>query len=134
MRKLSVLGLILVLLAAMAMPTFAQDATPEPAAGEALAVPPPCAASLAPRLVVGQRGELARRFSSLRAAPAGRVIQVVRAPASFTVLEGPVCAGFGPIAFFRVDYGNGQVGWAAESQVYSIYGRNSYWLRPVTPQ
>lgn len=89
----------------------------------------PCAASLAPRLVVGQQGEIAQRFSTLRSTPGGAVIRTVYAPGTFTVLEGPQCAR--GLVFFRIDYGNGVVGWANESQRASIYGANQYWLEPA---
>jgi hypothetical protein len=92
---------------------------------------PPCGGSLAPRLEIGDRGRIAQRFSTLRHFPAGRAIRVVYAPAEFTVLDGPICAGYGPLAWYLIDYGNGLVGWASESQRYSLWGRNQYWLSPV---
>ena len=91
----------------------------------------PCGASLAPQLVVGQQGEIAQRFSTLRATPGGAGFRVVYAPATFTVLDGPICAG--GLVYFHIDYGNGLVGWATESQKSSIYGANQYWLEPVLP-
>ncbi|MDZ4767273.1 MAG: hypothetical protein SGI73_22250 [Chloroflexota bacterium] len=87
-----------------------------------------CAGSLAPVLTVGQTGQIASRFSTLRHTPAGRVIRVVYAPATFTVLEGPVCGGFGPLTWYLIRYENGDEGWASESQKTSIYGNNQYWL------
>jgi len=89
----------------------------------------PCAASLPTRLTVGTQGEIAQRFSTLRAAPGGATIRTVFAPATFTVLEGPTCAG--GLVYYRVDYGNNVIGWASESQRSSIYGANQYWLEPA---
>lgn len=51
----------------------------------------PCGASLAPQLVIGQQGEIAQRFSTLRATPGSAGFRVVYAPATFTVLDGPTC-------------------------------------------
>lgn len=90
-----------------------------------------CAGSLAPRLAVGMTGQIARTYSTLRDVPAGNPTHIVYAPATFTVLEGPVCAGYGPLIWYRIDYGDGLTGWASESQVYSIWGNNLYWLEPV---
>jgi hypothetical protein len=101
--------------------------------GTAVEAGTPCAGSPDSRLTVGQPGYVAQRFSSLRSAPAGPVIRVIYSPATFTVLEGPVCAGYGPLAFYRVDYGGGVTGWASEGEVYSIYGSNQYWLAPGLP-
>jgi hypothetical protein len=96
-----------------------------------------CAGSLPPRLAVGDTGRIAERFSTLRRIPAGtgrNVIAVIRASQNLTfeVLEGPVCAGFGPLTWYRIRYSNGQEGWASESQRRSIYGNNRYWLEPVS--
>jgi hypothetical protein len=104
-------------------PTIVPSATPG-------GTPGVCAGSLVPRLAQGGTGRIAQRFSSLRAAPAGEVIRVVYAPATFTVRNtAPVCAG--GVLFWNIDYGNGLTGWAAESEVYSIYGFNQYWLAPA---
>ncbi len=90
-----------------------------------------CAGSPPPRLRVGQQGVVAQRFSTLRAAPASEsVIRVMPGGSVFTVLEGPVCAGYGPLSWYRIDYGNGLIGWASEGQVYSEFGSNQYWLAP----
>jgi hypothetical protein len=121
MRKYVVALLVLVLAALLIAPALAQE--------EASGVN--CAGSLAPRLVIGQQGVIAERFSTLRSAPAGRPIRVMRSPATFTVIDGPQCAGFGPLTWYKLDYGNGDVGWAAESQKTSIYGNNRYWLAPA---
>jgi len=88
----------------------------------------PCPGSLPTRLAVGDTGEVARSFSSLRNSPGGLVIQVMYTGARFTVLEGPVCAG--GLTFYRIDYGGGLVGWASESQIDSPWG-SQYWLAPV---
>lgn len=95
-----------------------------------------CAGSLEPRLLIGQIGQIAERFSTLRTIPAGtgsNVIDVIYATEelTFEVLEGPVCAGFGPLTWYRIRYSNGQEGWASESQRSSIYGNNRYWLEAV---
>ena len=91
-----------------------------------------CAGSLAPRLVVGDRGRIARAYSTLRAQPAGDPIEVVYAPAQFDVLQGPRCAGYGPLIWYEIEYDNGLKGWASESQVNSIWGSNQYWLEAVS--
>ncbi len=88
----------------------------------------PCAGSLATRLEVGMTGHVAQRFSSLRDAPAGNVIRIMPTGAEFEVIGGPTCGG--GLTHFQLDYGGGVVGWASESQVYSIYGWNQYWLVP----
>jgi hypothetical protein len=90
-----------------------------------------CGGSLATQLAPGDEGYIAERFSTLRYYPAGPAIQVVYAPAYFTVVAGPVCAGFGPLAWYYISYG-GAEGWASESQLYSIWGNFRYWLLPVT--
>ncbi len=90
-----------------------------------------CAGSLPVRLAIGEQGRIAERFSTLRYYPAGPAIRVIYSPAQFTVLDGPICAGYGPLAWYLIDYGGGLVGWASESQVWSIYGYNRYWLESV---
>jgi hypothetical protein len=90
-----------------------------------------CPGSLAPRLVVGGRGQVAQVFSTLRSSPAGAAIRIMTTGQSFTVLEGPVCAGIVPLAFWRIDYGGGVTGWASESQLDSAWGANQYWLSPL---
>ncbi|QPC82158.1 hypothetical protein G4Y79_21120 [Phototrophicus methaneseepsis] len=90
---------------------------------------PPCAASLPPRLEVGDMGMVAGAFSTLRNAPAGTPIQVYPHGTRFEVLEGPICAGFGPLTWYKIHYlESGAEGWASESQRYSIYGSDMYWL------
>ncbi len=91
-------------------------------------VPGACVGSLPPRLTVGRPGSIAQAYSSLRTAPAGPAFRIVYAPATFTVVSGPVCAN--GLLFWEIDYGGGLRGWANESQVVSIYGNNQYWLRP----
>jgi len=88
-----------------------------------------CAGSLAARLVVGQRGVVARTYSTLRSAPNGLGFRIMPNGQVFTVLEGPSCAG--GLAWYRLDYGNGVVGWASESQKWSAWGNNLYWLEPL---
>jgi hypothetical protein len=95
--------------------------------------PPPtsgtyCPGSLATRLTVGSQGSIAQTFSTLRDVPGGNTIKVVFAPATFTVLAGPASDGY--LCYFQIDYGNGQTGWAAESQIWSIWGFDQYWLAP----
>lgn len=93
---------------------------------------PPCAGSLPTRLVTGEPGRIAERFSTLRYYPAGPAIRVVYAPATFDVIAGPVCAGYGPLAWYYIRYRDGRgEGWASESQRYSSYGYNRYWLLPL---
>lgn len=89
-----------------------------------------CSGSLPSRLAVGQRGRIASVFSTLRDAPFGFPTQVIYAPATFTVLEGPVCSN--TFAYYRIDYGNGATGWALESEREGIYGSNRYWLEPAS--
>jgi hypothetical protein len=93
--------------------------------------PGTCEGSLAPRLVVNGQGTIAQRFSTLRRTAGGPAIRTVFAPRTFTVLEGPVCAG--GLTYFRIDYGDGLVGWANESQRSSVFGANQYWLAPAAP-
>jgi hypothetical protein len=109
-------------------PTPSPTPSPTPNPGQ----PANCAGSLAPRLSVGQQGVVARDFSSLRTAPAGPVFRIIPGGTRFTVLEGPVCAGYGTLTWYRIDYGAGLVGWASESERYSIYGNNLYWLAPLS--
>ena len=90
-----------------------------------------CEGSLPTRLAANDRGRIAQRFSTLRRQPAGAPIQIVYAPASFTVLQGPVCAGTGSLAWYEIEYDSGLRGWASESQVQSIWGENAYWLEPL---
>ncbi|MBK8025616.1 MAG: hypothetical protein IPK19_30550 [Chloroflexi bacterium] len=87
-----------------------------------------CAGSPPARLVVGDQGRIAQRFSTLRASPAGQPLQVMYAPRRFVVLQGPQCAGNGPLTWYEIQYETGERGWASEGQVYSLYGWNQYWL------
>ena len=93
----------------------------------------PCPGSLPTRLEVGMTGTVAQRYSSLRDVPAGNVLRVMYTGAQFTVVDGPACGA--SLTHYKLDYGNGVVGWASESQIYSLYGNNQYWLAPsaVTP-
>ncbi len=89
-----------------------------------------CPGSLAPRLSLGSHGQIAQTFSTLRAAPGGAPIQIVYAPATFTVTEGPACDGY--LTYFHIQYDNGGPnGWAVESELYSVWGYNQYWLAPT---
>lgn len=96
-------------------------------------VDPACPGSLQNQLTIGMRGEIAHRSSTLRTEPGGAGT-VIFAPAEFTVLEEPKCAGTGPLLWLHIRYDNGQEGWASESQVYSIYGDDNYWLEPVSAE
>lgn len=87
-----------------------------------------CPGSMPPRLEVGDEGQIVSVFSTLRNAPDGTPIQRIYSPDTFVVLEGPVC--FRSLTYYRIDYGDGLVGWALESQRSSIYGDNRYWLEP----
>jgi hypothetical protein len=90
-----------------------------------------CPGSLPTRLVVGGAGQVAQTFSTLRSSPAGPAIRIMTTGQTFTVLEGPICAGTVPLAFWRIDYGGGVTGWASESQLDSAWGVNQYWLAPL---
>ena len=90
-----------------------------------------CPGSLPLRLVVGGSGQVAQVFSTLRSSPAGAALRIMSTGQTFTVLEGPVCAGTIPLAFWRIDYGGGVTGWASESQLDSAWGANQYWLAPL---
>lgn len=117
MRKLSVvLAMVTVLSVLMAFPAAAGGN-------------PVCGGSLSTMLVVGGRGQIAQTFSTLYDAPAGNPIQIVEAPAQFTVIAGPVSDGW--LCYFYIQYDSGLVGWAIESQVASDWGDNMYWLIPV---
>ncbi|MCA9904948.1 MAG: hypothetical protein KC547_13920 [Anaerolineae bacterium] len=89
-----------------------------------------CPNSLPARLTVGSAGHIAESFSTARNVPGGAPIQVVYAPAQFTVIAGPACAN--GYTYWQIRYdGSGLTGWALESEVYSpIYGANRYWLAP----
>ncbi|MBE2266907.1 MAG: hypothetical protein IAE80_01660 [Anaerolinea sp.] len=101
----------------------------EPASIEPPPPPPTCPNSLPNVLnTAGMTGEITQRFSTVRNAPAGTPIRVVYAPDTFTVLGSQCVNGF---YWINVDYGDGLIGWALESQKYSIYGNNQYWLEPA---
>ncbi|MBZ0296704.1 MAG: hypothetical protein K8L99_29350 [Anaerolineae bacterium] len=91
-----------------------------------------CAGSLPTRLTVNGRGRIAQRFSTLRYQPAGYPIERVYSPAEFTVVDGPYCGGYGPLTWYYIRYDNGWEGWASESQRWSIWGYNQYWLEPIS--
>jgi hypothetical protein len=119
MRKLVLLTVLVALVFGVvaALPVAAQEVSSSS-----------CAGSLPPRLVVGDQGRIAQRFSTLRETPAGKPIKVIYAPARFVVLQGPICDGFGPLTWYEIQYETGEKGWASESQVYSLFGLNQYWL------
>jgi hypothetical protein len=93
---------------------------PAPASG--------CPGSLPPRLEVGMEGQIVSTYSTLRETPNGTPIQRMLNPDTFVVVEGPVC--YLTLTYYRIDYGDGLVGWALESQRFSIYGEDRYWLEP----
>jgi hypothetical protein len=120
MKRLTLIFLWLSFLSLVAvLPALAQDEPVE------------CAGSLAPRLAVGDTGRIAEVFSTLRTNPAGFPIRIMFSPATFQVLEGPLCAGYGPLTWYKIQYENGAIGWAAESQIWSRWGYNHYWLEPA---
>ena len=92
---------------------------------------PPCAASLPPVLAVGDTGVVARAYSTLRDVPAGNPIAVYGNGATFEVTDGPICAGYGPLTWYKIKYADGKEGWASESQRVSIWGSDLYWLPPA---
>lgn len=96
---------------------------------QAQTVDPTCTGSLVSRLAVGDQGQVAREFSTLRDAPAGNPIQIVPGGTQFTVIGGPTCAD--NLIYLQLDYGSGVTGWANESQVVSVWGTNLYWLEPI---
>lgn len=120
MRKIAVVIAITMIVSALL-------ALPAAAGGTA----PLCAGSLPTQLLVGGRGQIAQSFSTLYDAPAGNPIQIVNAPAQFTVIAGPVSDGF--LCYFQIQYDNGLMGWSVESQVVSEWGDNTYWLAPIAP-
>ena len=124
MRKLTVLMVVALLLTMVSVTSVS--------AGGGAVPDPLCAGSLPNILTNGQRGQIAQRFSTLRPSPYayGTVIYADTATA-FTVVGDPVCAGYGPVWWIPIRYDDGQEGWAAESQVYSLWGWNQYWLEPI---
>jgi len=108
--------------------------TPEPPP------PPSCEGSLPNVLdTVGEAGQIAERFSTLRTAPGGAEGVVVNAPANFVVAapaDGGAsvrCAGGYVYVYIQYTSGavSGQAGWALESERVSIYGFDRYWLEPA---
>lgn len=89
--------------------------------------PLPTVCTLAPRLIVGQRGVVTPGLpNALRSQPSrnpaiSAVIGQIPGTGIFTVLAGPVC-GDG-LYWYQVNY-NGQVGWTAEGE------SGVYWLEP----
>lgn len=91
-----------------------------------------CEGSLPHRLEIGHQGRISQRFDTVRSQPAGSPIKVVYAPAYFVVLEGPICAGYGTLTWYKVQFDDGLIGWVPESEIFSlIYGWNNYWLEPA---
>lgn len=86
-----------------------------------------CPGAPVPRLHVGDTGQVAQVFSSLRADLDSNIVLKVMYRANndtFTVLAGPVCAS-GPYNWYQVNHA-GMTGWVTE-------GTGSvYWIEPVT--
>lgn len=122
MRKTVIFFVIVVLVVSMASTVTATGT-----------VDPTCPGSLQNQLTAGMRGQIAQRFSTLRTKPGGSGT-VILAPAEFTVLEAPQCTANGPLWWLHIRYDSGEEGWASESQVFSIYGFDNYWLEPVTAE
>ncbi len=118
MRKFAiVIAIVTVLSVLMALPAAAGGT-------------PTCAGSLPTQLTVGGRGQIAQSYSTLYDAPGGNPVQIVEAPAEFTVVAGPSSNGW--LCYYYVQYDSGAAGWAVESQVSSEWGDNMYWLLPVS--
>ncbi len=118
MKKLSLIVIICLLASAVTvLPAFAQYASD-----------PTCPGSLPSRLNAGDRGQIAEDYSTLRYTPNGATIQVIFAPAQFTVLS-KLCDGY--TWSLQIQYDSGMTGWATESQVVSEFGYNRYWVAPV---
>ena len=124
MKRLALILVLSLLSLVLTLPTLAQDTQTTDVH---------CAGSLEPHLHVGDTGRIAHVFSTLRSSPAGMPIRVMFSPATFQVLEGPLCAGYGPLTWYRIQYENGATGWASESQVWSRWGFNLYWLESAEP-
>lgn len=108
-------------------PTLPPPTLPTPS------IPPPayddCTNALPSQLRVGDLGYVAQAFSTLRDSPAGAAVERVYAPATFQVVDGPVCAGNN--YYYRIAYSDGSSGWALEGQAASAWGSNQYWLLPL---
>ncbi len=118
MKKLTLIVIVCLLVSAVvALPASAQTVSD-----------PTCPGSLPSHLNPGDRGEIAEVFSTLRYTPNGATIQVVYAPAQFTVLS-KLCDGF--TWSVQIQYDSGLSGWAVESQAVADDGYSHYWLAPV---
>jgi hypothetical protein len=128
MRKIGFLLATLVVFSALLMaPVLAESITNF----ESQAAQTTCAGSPPTRMVGAQRGRVAQRFSTLRAAiGSDQVLAIMPGGATFNVVSGPVCGGFGSYTWYQVNY-NGLVGWVTEGAVYSIWGYNQYWIEPL---
>ncbi|MEP7291932.1 MAG: hypothetical protein ABI835_09115 [Chloroflexota bacterium] len=117
MRKFAIL-MVVVLLLSMVASVSADGETSDPL----------CAGSLPNRLAVGDHGQIAQRFSTLRPAPGAVGTTIYADEGEFEVLD-VQCAATGPLWWLHIHYlDSGLDGWASESQVLSIYGFNQYWL------
>jgi hypothetical protein len=128
MRKIGFLLATLVVFSALLMaPVLAESVT----TSESQAAQVTCAGSPPTRMIGAQRGQVAQRFSTLRAAiGSDHVLAIMPGGATFNVVSGPVCGGFGSFTWYQVNY-NGLVGWVTEGAVYSIWGNNQYWIAPL---
>lgn len=128
MRKIGfLLATLLVFTALLMAPVLAESVTNV----ESQTAQVTCAGSPPTRMVGAQRGRVAQRFSTLRAAIASdRVLAIMPGGATFNMVSGPVCGGFGNFTWWQVNY-NGLVGWVTEGAVRSIYGSNQYWIAPL---
>lgn len=93
-------------------------------------VNPLCPGGLPNALSIGVRGYVVSTYSTLRDAPGGNPVQRVYSPAQFTVIGGPVSDGY--LCYYQLLYDDSATGWASESQLYSPWGSNKYWLAPIT--
>ena len=120
LRKLLIVALLVsMLIVAVAMTTAA--------------APPVCEGSPPTRLVGVTTARVARTFSTLRNGVASfNVLQILPHGAEVTVLDGPVCDTVnGHLSWWQVSYGS-LTGWVSEGQVESIWGKNLYWIEPVS--
>jgi hypothetical protein len=92
-----------------------------------------CPGSPPTRMVGETQGQVARSFSSLRDGVASnKILRILRHHQVFDMLDGPVCdTTNGKITWWQVSY-DGQTGWVSEGADFSIWGRNQYWIEPVS--
>lgn len=103
--------------------TLIPTATPQPIFPTTTATV--CDASVPPRLVIGQMGQVTPGIpNNLRQGPGSSTKYVGEIPPGgmFNVLEGPTCAS--GLAWWKVNY-NGLIGWTPEGQ------QGDYWIEPV---